>query len=104
MYDAYYARPENSRRVRDWYDLFKKIYKDNKLAPQAALDKMKGEIDNYVNKYWEIAASDWESWVDAYEKNGSLAKYPWPSESDRQKYQAISKPRFTITFRLCFSR
>jgi hypothetical protein len=91
MYDAYYARPENSRRVRDWYDLFKKIYKDNKLAPQAALDKMKGEIDNYVNKYWEIAASDWESWVDAYEKNGSLAKYPWPSESDRQKISSNFK-------------
>ena len=81
MYDAYYARPENKRRVKDWYDLFKKIYKENKSAPQTALDKMQSEIDNYVNKYWEVAASDWDSWIDAYEKNGKLSKYPWPSES-----------------------
>ena len=85
MYDAYYARPENKRRVKDWYDLFKKIYKENKSAPQTALDKMQSEIDNYVNKYWEVAASDWDSWIDAYEKNGKLSKYPWPSESDRKK-------------------
>jgi hypothetical protein len=85
MYDAYYARPENKRRVKDWYDLFKKIYKDNQSAPQTALDKMQGEIDNYVNKYWEVAASDWDSWIDAFDKNGSLSKYPWPSESDREK-------------------
>jgi hypothetical protein len=85
MYDAYYARPENKRRVKDWYDLFKKIYEENKSAPQTALDKMQSEIDNYVNKYWEVAASDWESWIDAYEKNGKLSKYPWPSESDRKK-------------------
>jgi hypothetical protein len=85
MYDAYYARPENKRRVKDWYDLFKKIYEENKSAPQTALDKMKSEIDNYVKEYWDVAASDWESWVEAYEKNGKLSKYPWPSESDRQK-------------------
>ncbi|WP_341876413.1 hypothetical protein [Defluviitalea saccharophila] len=85
MYDAYYARPENKRRVKDWYDLFKKIYKENKSAPQTALDKMQSEIDNYVNKYWEVAASDWDSWIDAYDKNGKLSKYPWPSESDRKK-------------------
>jgi hypothetical protein len=85
MYDAYYSRPENKRRVKDWYDLFKKIYKDNKSGPETALNKMKAEIDNYVNEYWEVAGSDWESWVDAYEKNGSLSKYPWPSESDRKK-------------------
>ena len=85
MYDAYYARPENKRRVKDWYDLFKKIYEENKSAPQTALDKMQSEIDNYVNKYWEVAASDWDSWIDAYEKNGKLSKYPWPSESDRKK-------------------
>ena len=91
MYDAYYARPENKRRVKDWYDLFKKIYKENKSDPQAALDKMQGEIDNYVNKYWEVAASDWESWVDAYEKNGKLSKYPWPSESDRKKISSNYK-------------
>ena len=57
MYDAYYARPENKRRVKDWYDLFEEIYKENKSAPQTALDKMQSEIDNYVNKYWEVAAS-----------------------------------------------
>jgi hypothetical protein len=91
MYDAYYARPENKRRVKDWYDLFKKIYKENKSAPQTALDKMQSEIDNYVNKYWEVAASDWESWVDAYEKNGKLSKYPWPSESDRKKISSNYK-------------
>lgn len=85
MYDAYYARPENKRRVKDWYDLFKKIYKENKSAPQTALDKMQSEIDNYVNKYWEVAASDWDSWIDAYDKNGNLSKYPWPSKSDREK-------------------
>ncbi len=91
MYDAYYARPENKRRVKDWYDLFKKIYKENKSAPQTALDKMQSEIDNYVNKYWEVAASDWESWVDAYEKNSKLSKYPWPSESDRKKISSNYK-------------
>ena len=85
MYDAYYARPENNRRVKDWYDLFKKIYKDNKSDPQAALNKMTAEIDNYVNKYWDVAASDWDSWIDAFDKNGSLSKYPWPSKSDCEK-------------------
>lgn len=91
MYDAYYARPENKRRVKDWYDLFKKIYKENKSAPQTTLDKMQSEIDNYVNKYWEVAASDWDSWIDAYEKNGKLSKYPWPSESDRNKISSNYK-------------
>jgi hypothetical protein len=82
---AYYARPENTRRVKDWYDLFKKIYKDNQSVPQTALDKMQGEIDNYVKEYWDVAESNWESWIDAFDKNGSLSKYPWPSESDREK-------------------
>lgn len=91
MYDAYYARPENKRRVKDWYDLFKKIYKENKSDPQTALEKMQSEIDNYVNKYWEVAASDWDSWIDAYEKNGKLSKYPWPSESDRKKISSNYK-------------
>jgi hypothetical protein len=85
MYDAYYARPENKRRVKDWYDIFKKIQKENKSNPQIALEKMQKEIDNYVNKYWDVAGSDWESWIDAYDKNGSLAKYPWPSEKDQEK-------------------
>ena len=91
MYDAYYARPENTRRVKDWYDLFKKIYKDNQSVPQTALDKMQGEIDNYVKEYWDVAESDWESWIDAYDKNGSLSKYPWPSESDRKKISSNYK-------------
>jgi hypothetical protein len=91
MYDAYYARPENKRRVKDWYNLFKKIYKENKSAPQTALDKMKSEIDNYVNKYWEVAASDWDSWIEAFDKNGNLSKYPWPSESDRKKISSNYK-------------
>ena len=91
MYDAYYARPENKRRVKDWYDLFEEIYKENKSAPQTALDKMQSEIDNYVNKYWEVAASDWDSWIEAYEKNGKLSKYPWPSESDRKKISSNYK-------------
>jgi hypothetical protein len=91
MYDAYYARPENNRRVKDWYNLFKKIYKDNKADPQAALNNMTAEIDNYVNKYWEVAASDWDSWIDAFDKNGSLSKYPWPSESDRKKISSNYK-------------
>src|SRR5690606_15700200 len=51
MYDAYYARPENKRRVKDWYDLFEEIYKENKSAPQTDRDKMQSEIDNYENKY-----------------------------------------------------
>ena len=46
---------------------------------------MKGENDNYVNKYWDVATSDRESWIDAYDKNGTLAKYPLPSESDLEK-------------------
>ncbi len=85
MYDAYYARPENARRIKDWYDLFKQIYKDNTSAPQTALDKMQGEIDNYVKEYWDVAESDWDSWIDAFDKNSSLTKYPWPSERDREK-------------------
>ncbi|WP_352418232.1 hypothetical protein [Proteiniborus sp.] len=85
MYNAYYARPENARRIKDWYTLFKKIYKDNQSAPQTALNKMQGEIDSYVKEYWVVAESDWDSWIDAFDKNGSLSKYPWPSESDREK-------------------
>ncbi len=91
MYDAYYARPENTRRVKDWYDLFKKIYEENKSTPQTALDKMRTEIDNYVNQYWEVAESDWDSWIDAFDKNGSLSKYPWPSKDDREKISSNYK-------------
>ncbi|NLL46912.1 MAG: hypothetical protein GX250_08965, partial [Clostridiales bacterium] len=102
MYDAYYARPENNRRVKDWYDLFKKIYEDNKSDPQAALNKMTAEIDNYVNKYWEVAASDWDSWIDAYDKNGNLSKYPWPSESDRKKISSNYKAEIYDYLRVMF--
>ena len=73
---------------------------ENKSAPQTALDKMQSEIDNYVNKYWEVAASDWESWVDAYEKSSyqvSVAVGERP-----QKYQAITKLRSMITFQVMF--
>ncbi|MBC7086872.1 MAG: hypothetical protein H5T96_00115 [Tissierellales bacterium] len=91
MYDAYYARPENKRRVKDWYNLFKNIYTENKSSPQTALDKMKSEVDNYVNKYWEVAESDWDSWIDAFDKNGNLSKYPWPSKSDREKISSNYK-------------
>jgi hypothetical protein len=91
MYDAYYARHENKRRVKDWYDLFKKIYEDNKSDPQTALGKMQSEIDNYVKEYWDVAESDWESWIDAFDKNGSLSKYPWPSKSDREKISSNFK-------------
>ena len=91
MYDAYYKRAENNRKIKDWHDLFEKIYKDNKSDPQAALDKMKAEIDSYVNQYWEVAGSDWESWVDAFEKNGKLSKYPWPSKADREKISSNYK-------------
>jgi hypothetical protein len=52
---------------------------------------MQSEIDNYVNKYWEVAASDWDSWIDAYDKNGNLSKYPWPSKSDREKISSNYK-------------
>ncbi|HOE57437.1 MAG TPA: hypothetical protein PLI20_07595, partial [Bacillota bacterium] len=83
MYDAYYSRPENKRKVRDWLKLFEKMYKENKSDPQAALDMMTAEVDRYTREYWEVAGSDWESWIDAYDKNGKLSKYPWPSEEDR---------------------
>ena len=91
MYDAYYKRAENSRKIKDWHDIFEKIYTDNKSNPQAAIDKMKSEIDSYVNQYWKVAASDWESWVDAYEKNGKLSKYPLPSKADQEKISSNYK-------------
>ena len=85
---AYYARPENTRRVKDWYDLFKRYTKTiNPFRRQ--LDKMQGEIDNYVKEYWDVAESNWESWIDAFDKNGSLSKYPWPSESDPKNIKQL---------------
>lgn len=83
MYDAYYNRPENKRKVKDWLKLFEKMYKENKSDPQAALDMMTAEVDRYTREYWEVAGSDWDSWIDAYDKNAKLSKYPWPSEEDR---------------------
>lgn len=83
MYDAYYNRPENKRKVKDWLRLFEKMYKENKSDPQAALDMMTAEVDRYTREYWEVAGSDWDSWIDAYDKNAKLSKYPWPSQEDR---------------------
>ena len=51
MYEAYYKRSENARKISDWYAVFDKIYKDNKNSPQVVLDKITQEIDKYVNKF-----------------------------------------------------
>ncbi len=83
MYDAYYNRPENKRKVKDWMNLFEKMYAENKSDPQGALNRMAAEIDRYTREYWEVSGSDWESWIDAYDTNAKLSKYPWPSEKDR---------------------
>lgn len=91
MYDAYYNRAENKRKVKDWLKLFEKMYKENKSDPQAALDMMTAEVDRYTREYWEVAATDWESWIDTYDKNGNLSKYPWPSEEDRVNISNIYK-------------
>lgn len=91
MYDAYYNRPENKRKVKDWLKLFETIYKENKSDPQAALNRMTAEIDRYTREYWEVAGSDWESWIDAYDTNAKLSKYPWPSEKDRLNISNIYK-------------
>jgi len=91
MYDAYYKRKENSRTLNDWWTLFESYYKKNPDNPQLVLDMMKEEIDRYVNEYWTVAGTDWESWIDAYDKNGKLSKYPWPSEKDRKNISAIYK-------------
>ena len=91
MYEAYYKRNNVRRNLSDWRKLFEKIYKDNKDQPQTALDMMTGEIDRYVNEYWEVAAVDWDSWIDAYDKNGNLSKYPWPGKKDRENISAIHK-------------
>lgn len=91
MYDAYYKRKGISRTLNDWQKLFESYYKKNKDKPQMVLDMMKEEIERYVNEYWEVSGSDWESWVDAYEKNGKLSKYPWPEKKDRENISAIYK-------------
>ena len=91
MYDAYYNRPENKRDIAAWVKLFEKIYKDNKANPIETIRLMKKEIDDYVVRYWEVAESDYESWIDSYDKNGSLAKYPWPTKKDRENISNIHK-------------
>ncbi len=85
MYDAYYRRPENKRTAAQWRQIFEKIYKENLLTPEKALAEMYQEIDDYVYKFWEVAATDWDSWIDAYDKNATMAKYPWPVRSDQIK-------------------
>ncbi len=91
MYNAYYKRNGIRRNHTDWRKLFEKIYKENKEDPKAALDKMNAEIERYVNEYWEVASSDWKSWIDSYDKNAKLSKYPWPSQKDRENISAIHK-------------
>lgn len=103
MYDAYYKRKENQRSFTDWYNLFESIYKKNKDRPQEALDMMKKEIDRYVNEYWTVAATDWESWIDSYDKNGNTSKYPWPGESDRKNISAIHKKNIYDTLLALFN-
>lgn len=91
MYKAYYNRPENKLRSTDWLKIFDKIYKQNKSEPKKIMQLIEKEIDSYVNKYWQVAGTDWESWIDAYDKNGSLSKYPWPSKKDQEKITANHK-------------
>jgi hypothetical protein len=91
MYDAYYKRPENARKIRDWYTIFDTFYKDKKNSPQMVLDKITQEINTYVNRFWDVAATDWESWIDSYDKNGILSKYPLPSKADQSNISANYK-------------
>ncbi|NLO48031.1 MAG: zinc ribbon domain-containing protein [Clostridiales bacterium] len=83
MYDDYYRRDGVRRTVGDWRRLFKTIYKENQSKPQEALNMMNTEIDRYVQEYWTVAGADWDSWIDAYDDNATLSKYPWPYEEDR---------------------
>ncbi|MDD4036662.1 MAG: hypothetical protein PHS45_05025, partial [Bacilli bacterium] len=91
MYDAYYKRPGINRKIKDWMKIFENIYEENKSEPQKVLDLITKEIDRYVQEYWEVAGTDWESWIDSYDKNGSLAKYPWPSKKDQNNISNIFK-------------
>lgn len=84
MYDEYYKRPENSRTAADWYKIFIKYYEENKDNGVLVNDLIEKEINRYTNQYWEVAETDWESWIDAFDKNGNLSKYPWPSQTDRE--------------------
>ncbi|MDD2391524.1 MAG: hypothetical protein PHU94_01125 [Bacilli bacterium] len=91
MYDEYYKRNNIKRNVKDWVKIFEKIYKDNKADPQMTLDLISKEIDRYVNEYWEVAATDYSSWIDSYDKNGTLAKYPWPEAKHRENISNVHK-------------
>ncbi|HBC30839.1 MAG TPA: hypothetical protein DC024_06295 [Clostridiales bacterium] len=91
MYDAYYRRSGIKRNSIDWLKLFEKMYKDNKNEPEKVLELMQAEIDRYVQEYWTVAGTDWESWIDTYYKNGKLSKYPWPQEKDRNNISNIYK-------------
>lgn len=91
MYEAYYNRTENKRTIKVWTKLFDKIYKDNKSNPGVVLDLIKKEIDRYVKEYWKVAAVDYDSWIDSYDSNGSLAKYPWPEAKHRENISNIFK-------------
>ncbi len=82
MYDEYYKRAGIKREIKDWRKIFEKMYKENKSDPQRVLEMMSAEIDRYVNEFWEVSATDWDSWIDAYDKNAKLSKYPWPSKED----------------------
>jgi hypothetical protein len=91
MYDAYYRRNGISRKLNDWEKLFNEIYTENKSDPKKALELIEGEINRYSNEYWEKAGADWESWIDSYDSNGKLSKYPWPSQKDRENISNIHR-------------
>ncbi len=91
MYKAYYNRPENKLKAADWLKTFEKIYKNNKNEPKKVIELIEKEIDSYANKYWKVAGTDWESWIDAYDINGSLSKYPWPTKKDQDRISANHK-------------
>lgn len=83
IYEAYYKQDQVKRGLKEWRSLFEKYYEDNKKNPQQALDLMKAEIDRYVEEAWEATENDWTAAVEAYDSNGKLSKYPWPSKEDR---------------------
>ncbi|MDD4734098.1 MAG: hypothetical protein PHU05_04560 [Bacilli bacterium] len=102
MYDEYYKRKGKKRDTKDWVKIFDKIYKDNKSKPETVLELMKKEVDRYVNEYWEVSATDYESWIEAYDKNGSLAKYPWPEQKHRENISNIHKKNLLSSLQSIF--
>ena len=99
MYDAYYKRNGVKREIKDWVKLFEKMYKDNKTNPDLAIESMQKEIDRYVKEYWEVSAYDYESWIDSYDKNGNLSKYPWPEKEHRENISNIHKQNLLLYLR-----